>query len=133
MDDIVEIAAHITFPIVLLFGIFVALHGHLTPGGGFAGGAIIASGFALIIACLGKKSEKMMMPEKELSLMELASGIVLISLVIIGFALRRYFLETQTMFKLWSGEYTIILNFVCCIMVMYALSFVLRRYVRCKE
>jgi len=133
MDELVETAAYITFPIVLLFGVFVALHGHLTPGGGFAGGAIIASGFALIIVCLGRKSEEMMMPERELSLMELLSGIVLISLIIIGFALRKYFLETQQIFKLWSGEYTIILNFVCCIMVMYALSFVLRRYVRCKE
>ncbi len=133
MDSLVETAAYISFPIVLLFGVFVALHGHLTPGGGFAGGAIIASGFALIIVCLGRKSEEMMMPERELSLMELLSGIVLISLIIIGFALRKYFLETQQMFKLWSGEYTIILNFVCCIMVMYALSFVLRRYVRCKE
>lgn len=38
-------------PIVMLFaiivGAYIVLHGHLTPGGGFPGGAIIASGFIL--------------------------------------------------------------------------------------
>lgn len=38
-------------PLVMLFtivtGAYIVLHGHLTPGGGFPGGAIIASGFIL--------------------------------------------------------------------------------------
>jgi len=34
-------------PMILLFGAYVFIHGHLTPGGGFQGGAIIASGFLL--------------------------------------------------------------------------------------
>lgn len=35
------------FPLTLLFGMYIFIHGHLTPGGGFQGGAIIASGFLL--------------------------------------------------------------------------------------
>jgi multicomponent Na+:H+ antiporter subunit B len=35
-------------PILLLFGIYVVLHAQLTPGGGFQGGVIIASGALLI-------------------------------------------------------------------------------------
>lgn len=35
------------FPLILLFGTYIFIHGHLTPGGGFQGGAIIASGFLL--------------------------------------------------------------------------------------
>lgn len=35
------------FPMILLFGAYIFIHGHLTPGGGFQGGAIIASGFLL--------------------------------------------------------------------------------------
>jgi multicomponent Na+:H+ antiporter subunit B len=35
-------------PILLLFGIYVALHAQLTPGGGFQGGAIAGSGALLI-------------------------------------------------------------------------------------
>lgn len=37
------------FPLILLFGAYIFIHGHLTPGGGFQGGAIIASGFLLTI------------------------------------------------------------------------------------
>ena len=33
------------FPLILVFGTYTFVHGHLTPGGGFQGGAIIASGF----------------------------------------------------------------------------------------
>jgi len=36
------------FPLIMLFGTYIFLHGHLTPGGGFQGGAIIASGFLLV-------------------------------------------------------------------------------------
>ena len=36
------------FPLILLFGAYIFIHGHLTPGGGFQGGAIIASAFLLV-------------------------------------------------------------------------------------
>lgn len=35
-------------PIVLLFGFYVMLYGHLSPGGGFQGGVIIASGIVFL-------------------------------------------------------------------------------------
>jgi len=35
------------FPVLLLFGIYVIVHGHLSPGGGFQGGVIIATAFVL--------------------------------------------------------------------------------------
>ena len=41
--------AKILFPLILLLGIYVFIHGHLTPGGGFQGGAIIATGFLLML------------------------------------------------------------------------------------
>jgi len=44
------------FPLILLFGGYIFIHGHLTPGGGFQGGAIIASAFVLIyLACRGRR------------------------------------------------------------------------------
>jgi multicomponent Na+:H+ antiporter subunit B len=44
------------FPLILLFGIYVFVHGHLSPGGGFQGGAIIASAFVLIyMSCQGRR------------------------------------------------------------------------------
>ncbi len=38
----------------LLFGIYIVLYGHITPGGGFGGGVIIASAFILIMLAMGE-------------------------------------------------------------------------------
>lgn len=38
--------ADLMFPFLLILGAYVILHGHLTPGGGFQGGAILAAAFS---------------------------------------------------------------------------------------
>jgi len=48
-SSLVRTGAKILFPLILLLGIYVFVHGHLTPGGGFQGGAIIATGFLLML------------------------------------------------------------------------------------
>jgi multicomponent Na+:H+ antiporter subunit B len=39
---------------ILLFGIYIVLYGHLTPGGGFGGGVIIACAFILVTLTAGE-------------------------------------------------------------------------------
>jgi multisubunit Na+/H+ antiporter MnhB subunit len=39
---------------ILLFGIYLVLYGHITPGGGFGGGVVIASAFILITLAMGQ-------------------------------------------------------------------------------
>ena len=46
-DRIVTTTASILMPIIVLFGVYVILNGHLGPGGGFSGGAIIGAGLIL--------------------------------------------------------------------------------------
>ncbi len=41
---IMSVGTRIAYAVILLFGIYIFVHGHLTPGGGFPGGAVIASG-----------------------------------------------------------------------------------------
>lgn len=36
------------FPYIIIYGIYVTMYGNLTPGGGFQGGVIIATGIMLI-------------------------------------------------------------------------------------
>ena len=48
MSKIVRTTADLLFPFIMVFGFYVVLHGHLTPGGGFQGGAVIATGFVLL-------------------------------------------------------------------------------------
>ena len=42
-------ASRLLFPIIILFGIYIMVYGHLSPGGGFQGGVIIASGVLLLL------------------------------------------------------------------------------------
>lgn len=39
--------SRIMLPFVFLYGIYIIVHGDLSPGGGFQGGAILATGFLL--------------------------------------------------------------------------------------
>ncbi|MDK2887049.1 MAG: multicomponent Na+:H+ antiporter subunit [Thermosipho sp. (in: thermotogales)] len=45
---ILRVSVGILLPLILLFGVYVFVHGHLTPGGGFPGGTIIAAGILLL-------------------------------------------------------------------------------------
>ena len=49
--------------LIFLFGIYIILFGHLTPGGGFAGGVILASSYILLMLAFGRE-----FVEKNLSL-----------------------------------------------------------------
>jgi energy-converting hydrogenase B subunit I len=49
MTKIVRTSADLFYPFCLVFGLYVVIHGHLTPGGGFQGGAVMATGAALLI------------------------------------------------------------------------------------
>lgn len=41
-DPIVATVVKLVIPVVFMFGVYVLLNGHLSPGGGFSGGAILA-------------------------------------------------------------------------------------------
>ncbi len=53
MSKIVRTQANILYPFILIFGFYIVAHGHLTPGGGFQGGAVIATGIALVAVAYG--------------------------------------------------------------------------------
>ncbi len=58
-DLILQTAAKILTPFLFIFGIYVILCGHLGPGGGFSGGAVIGSGLILYLTAFGfEKTEK---------------------------------------------------------------------------
>lgn len=50
---ILKTVVNIMFPFVIIFGIYVVMNGHLSPGGGFSGGAIIGAGLTLYAAANG--------------------------------------------------------------------------------
>lgn len=58
-DIILQNAAYVLVPLIIIFGVYVILCGHLGPGGGFSGGAIIGAGLILYLNAFGfKKTER---------------------------------------------------------------------------
>ena len=51
-------------PIIFIFGIYVILNGHLSPGGGFSGGAIIGAGLILYLNAFGFQKIERFFTEK---------------------------------------------------------------------
>ena len=64
MTLIVKKTAQLISGLVFLYGIYVVVHGHLTPGGGFAGGVILAG--AYILQILANGSDFMKLTREEL-------------------------------------------------------------------
>lgn len=56
MSTIVKKITPLISGLIFLYGIYIIVHGHLTPGGGFAGGAIIAGSFILLILAFGSNA-----------------------------------------------------------------------------
>ncbi|MCD6461451.1 MAG: sodium:proton antiporter [Thermoplasmata archaeon] len=53
MSKIVRSMGGVLYPLIAVFGGYLILHGHLTPGGGFQGGAVAASAVALVVVAYG--------------------------------------------------------------------------------
>ncbi len=47
--ELLHTGARLLLPLIVLFGAYVFVNGHLTPGGGFQGGAVLASGVLLML------------------------------------------------------------------------------------
>jgi multicomponent Na+:H+ antiporter subunit B len=58
MTLVVKTIARLITGLILLFGIYIVLHGHLSPGGGFAGGVLIAGCFILLFLAFGSEETK---------------------------------------------------------------------------
>ena len=76
------IAAVFLIPIVS-FGIYIIMHGHLTPGGGFQGGTIIASAFALLLVAFSEHA-KHIFNKNVLSAIESLALLCFIGLAFLG-------------------------------------------------
>jgi multicomponent Na+:H+ antiporter subunit B len=87
MSRIVKTITSITFPLVLIYGLYVIAHGHLTPGGGFQGGAVVASGCAMILVAYGSVWTMGKIKEKHLSVLESLGAIGFIGLAFLGIVL----------------------------------------------
>lgn len=52
-DAVLQFAARVLVPLIMLFGVYIVLNGHLSPGGGFSGGAVMGAALMLYLNAFG--------------------------------------------------------------------------------
>lgn len=88
-SEILETAANALVPIIILFGSYIFINGHLSPGGGFQGGAVIASAFVLLV--MAKANSRL--SHKIISFTESVSGFSFVIIGVLGIILAAGFLD----------------------------------------
>jgi multicomponent Na+:H+ antiporter subunit B len=80
-SSIVTSGSKLLFPAIVLLGTYVFIHGHLSPGGGFQGGVIIATGFLLMLLAY----ENYSVSHTNLAVIESLAGITFAGVGLLGF------------------------------------------------
>ena len=88
-SKIVQSGARLLFAPIILLGAYVFIHGHLSPGGGFQGGVIIATGFLLMLMAY----EDFKISHNILSWVESLAGVTFSGIGIASLMMGKDFLE----------------------------------------
>lgn len=107
MTLIVKTITRLSVGLILLYGIYIVLHGHISPGGGFAGGVIIALSFIHLMLAFGKEEAFKRFPKSYISFFESMGALMFLSISLLGFLGGFFFydfvISKGTPFKLFSA------------------------------
>jgi energy-converting hydrogenase B subunit I len=84
LSKIVRTVTNEFMPFILVFGFYIIAHGHLTPGGGFQGGAVIVSGVVMLLVAFNSQEVRNVLRERTLSIMESTGALIFIGLAFAG-------------------------------------------------
>lgn len=130
MDIIIRTITKGLFPFIILFGVYILFHGHLTPGGSFPGGVIIASGIALVAISFGLRKAERIVKEETAHIVEGLVALFLVLILLFESFVRNALMPTGKFFELWSAQQILFLNVIGGVMVSMALILIVFLMVR---
>ena len=93
MTLIVKTITRLTVGLILLFGIYIVLHGHISPGGGFAGGLIIALSFIHLMLAFGREATLKRLSEAKAAMLESIGALLFLIIAVLGITGGYFFLN----------------------------------------
>ncbi|MBA7535358.1 hypothetical protein ES705_27611 [subsurface metagenome] len=102
MSIIVKKVTRLISGFIFLYGIYIITDGHLTPGGGFAGGAILAGSFILLVLAFGSDLLKLKKREEGSSVVE---SLAIFAFLILG--VMALFIGTLVFFEIYLPAGTV--------------------------
>lgn len=119
-STIFSITVGTVYPLIIIFGLYIIINGHLSPGGGFQGGAILASAF--IIQYLTSYNKKI-----NLSLLNIIEKVLYLCIVLFSIV---FILYLNNSISLITKElYLVMMNILIGIKVFCGLSVIFFRFV----
>jgi multicomponent Na+:H+ antiporter subunit B len=106
MSIIIKTVTRLTVGLIFLYGIYILSHGHVSPGGGFAGGVIIALSFIHLMLAYGKETALKKLSQKATSFFENLGAILFLGIALSGFIGGYFFINFISKgepFKLFSA------------------------------
>jgi multicomponent Na+:H+ antiporter subunit B len=106
MTLIVKTIGRLVINFIILFGIYIILYGHVTPGGGFPGGVIVATAFILLMLSFGRNTALRKFGDMTASLLDNIGALAFLGVALLGFAGGYFFLNViarGTPFELFSA------------------------------
>lgn len=90
-SEILQTASRVLAPIIFMVGVYIFINGHLTPGGGFQGGAVVASGVILLIL----SNPNFKLNHRLITVVESISGLSFVIIGVLGIFLAGGFLDNS--------------------------------------
>ena len=116
MTLIVKTITRFTVWLILLYGFYLIMHGHLTPGGGFAGGLVIGLSFIHLTLAYGRDFVRRRVKVELMHALEATGSLVFLLLGLVGLVTSGVFflnfLGHGEPFTLFSAGYIPLLNLV---------------------
>jgi multicomponent Na+:H+ antiporter subunit B len=92
-SEIVQTGAEILLPMIFIFGAYIIMNGHLSAGGGFQGGAVVASGVMLLL--LARPAT--ILNHEFLSFSESMAGVLFVLVGVAGLIFANGFLDNRVL------------------------------------
>ncbi|MBS3781746.1 MAG: Na(+)/H(+) antiporter subunit B [Candidatus Thermoplasmatota archaeon] len=113
MSTVVRKSSKIIAPFLFTYGAYLIIYGHLSPGGGFQGGVILAVGVVLLLTSHGYRLVRSTFRERLVKMIESSAALGIVILGLTGLIFNAFFynyLRGGTIGTLFSGGTIVIFN-----------------------
>ena len=93
MSLIVKEVTKLVSGFIMLYAAYIILYGHLTPGGGFVGGVILACGFILTVLAFGKVFANQVITDAGTKLWDTFGAMLFLLVAVIGYRAGNFFVN----------------------------------------
>lgn len=130
--DAIVLVCRAAATLTLLFGVYMALHGTVTPGGGFQGGVIAASSLMLLYLGEGYRTWRQIVRGPAIDLLEGGGALLFVvaatTPLFFGDAVLQNILPYGQMKDLFSGGLMVVANFAVALSVAGSFGFLLLEF-----